>query len=234
MIGRTFENIIFLLRKYRLEINTSMGSWVLHTPIILSAKILGESRRPNIEAIVNSSIELIKSASSCDAKGYFELLRYYSPSHLGKLRKGGIDAKEMEGIDLPSFYNIVKRAGQGDIVHKELIQGYPVSLEASKSISLLVKKGLNFEESVYQTVLRLMSKYLDTLIARKYGIRIALRVLKSAKLVLENKLRYQEMESFMRSNNLNPGSILDIVSMGITFYFIENLESDFDERILTG
>ncbi|MCE4606677.1 MAG: triphosphoribosyl-dephospho-CoA synthase [Desulfurococcales archaeon] len=232
IIGEAFRNIVANLRKYRLEINTSMGSWLLHVPIILSAEILGKSDVSSVKSLVDVSSQLVKSADSCDAKGYFELLRYYSPSHLGKLRKGGVDVNDYNKENLPSFYDVIRRASQTDIVHREIIRGYPASLEASNSINNYVRKGFNFEESVFQTILYLMSKHIDTLIARKYGITVAKKVLRMSKLVFEGDLEYSVMDSFMKSNKLNPGSILDIVSMGITFYFTSNLGSDFDEKAM--
>ena len=233
ILGKTFENIATNLRKHRLKTNTSMGSWLLHVPIILSAEILEEDTL-STNSLVDISTRLVKSTDPCDTIGYFKLLRYYSPSHLGKLRKGGVDIRDYKEGDLPSFYEIVKGASQNDIVHKEIIHGYPISLEALKSINDLTRKGFKFEESVFQTILYLLSKYIDTLIARKYGITIAKKVLKLSKLVLDGKLEYSVMDSFMKSRNLNPGSILDIVSMGITFYFIENINSNFNEKILVG
>jgi triphosphoribosyl-dephospho-CoA synthase len=231
-IGKEFENLAYFLNKHGLRCNTSLGSWVLHVPIILSARSIGEYHYSSIKPLVNAAVELIKSSDSCDTMGYFRLLKYYSPSHLGRLRRGGVDINEYEEHGLPSFYDVVRTAGRGDIVHRELIQGYTLSMEALRSIEEFVARDFSFENAVFHTLIRLMSRYIDTLIARKYGIVVALRILKMANMVLEEKMKFEELDSFMRRNELNPGSLLDVLSMGITFYFVKNSRSGFDEKVL--
>jgi triphosphoribosyl-dephospho-CoA synthase len=230
ILGKVYEYIVHVLRRYGLRTNTSMGSWVLHIPLIISSLSIKEDDF-TIQELVRQGVKITENTDSCDTRGYFEFLRFYSPSHLGRLAKGGIDVTSMYNA-LPSYVDVVKFAGQSDIVHRELYTGYTISLEAYSTIKNLMNDETVFEDAVSKTVTVLLSKYPDSLIARKYGSRAALKVRRLAELVVEGMVSQEELDRYMRSNRFNPGSILDIVSTGISLFLTEkSMEGRIDNII---
>ena len=231
ILGKVYRFTVQLLGRYGLRTNTSMGSWVLHIPLIVSLADMGDD--VPVEELVKRGVNLVENSSSCDTEGYFEFLKFYSPSHLGRLEVGSVDAMLAGDNVLPSYIDVVRFAGRSDIVHRELYTGYPVSLEAYSMIENYMSRGVSFEEAVSRSVVELLARYPDSLIARKHGSRVAFKVRRFAELVVKGLASLEELDYYMRNNGFNPGSILDIVSIGISLFLLEkSVEGDLDSVIL--
>ena len=221
IVGNIFESLTRALDSRGLRTNTSLGSWLLHIPLSLAYTITLQASgvEPSVETLLDNARYIMRKSTACDTRGYYSILRYYAPSHLGRLKGEGPDVWS-EDTRYPPLWDIIVKAGEGDIVHREITSLYPLSRKTSSMIEQEISRTeMCLEKAASKAFLKLMKETPDTLIARKYGVRTAYRVMALARLVDKNIIPISELDSYMRKNGINPGSLLDILATGITLFF---------------
>jgi triphosphoribosyl-dephospho-CoA synthase len=214
------EEYLNLLKKFNIKKNIALGSALLHIPLA-SALGLFESP-PEVERLVS-----VASATALSSRRggevYYRILEYLRPSHLRKY-EGPIPGV---GSGYPGNLAEVLRVTRWDYVHSELLNGYKLSLEALKMIMERAKDASSIEEPALYTLINMLSRYGDTLIMTKYGIRAMERAKKEASIAkyLSEKLgiveALEDLDRLWRNRGWNPGAILDILSTAISLYYYD-------------
>ena len=130
-----------------------------------------------------------------------------------------------------NFYELMKLSKERDRLAEELTTGMSISFEHARVLEKIYAKTGDIFSAVVQTYLMLLSKFPDTLIARKCGFEKAGEVSHAASNVIElggvfTREGRNAVENFDKclqgkDNKLNPGTTADIVaaSLFITLLF---------------
>lgn len=203
--------------KLGLKTNIALGSLILALPI---ATALSTKQGAPVADLVREAHSIVVSETgSEEAVEYYKLLEYFKPSHLG-LYKGPIPGV---GSGYPKSFVDVLRVASWDLVHRELLEGYPVTLEA---YNMMLRGDGELRELFLKTLLELLATHGDTLIASKFGFsaykkaKVEAReaLSKSEELGVEEAIEW--LDSLWRPRGWNPGAILDIlaVALGLLHY----------------
>lgn len=216
-IARGFEVYRLLALKAGLRTNIALGSLVLALPI--ASALSSKAGAPVVDVVREAHSIVVSETSSRDSVEYYKLLELLRPSHLGRY-EGPVPGI---GSGYPTSFTEVLRAASWDLVHRELLEGYPITLEAFKM--MLEGKGSTHESFLY-TLLELLARYGDTLIASKFGFsayrRARMEALEALRIAMVDNV-YEAVEwldRLWRPRGWNPGAVLDVmaVALGLLFY----------------
>ena len=215
--------------------NTCLGTSLLIIPLaIATGYLLNNKEYIDPEKVARTSTFLLKNYSTVyDSIWFYRAVRKASPSYIRSSDKTegypNVYSKKYIRELISgnySLWDIVEHSSKIDIVCKELVEGYPRSLYATKYLWSRLRKHGVWNKAVVETYLKLLSMYIDTTILRKHGIDVAGYVKKKA---LEIATYYGEqkvwdmIESFdkeLHSRGINPGSIADIIAVAISLHAI--------------
>ncbi len=204
-----------LVERFGLKSNIALGSLMLHLPLSVS---LGLGVASSIYDLVSEARRVVESTGEDGAREYYRLLEYFKPSHLGVYY--GIVPSIGSGYYPRSLIEALK-ASSWDIVHRELIEGYPITLEA---LNMLWDYGDPLEVNALRVTLILLARHGDTLIASKFGYSAYKKAIVEARIALElidkdGVYRAIEwLDNLWRPRGWNPGAILDIIATAISLY----------------
>ena len=186
--------------------NVHFGAFLLLIPLIASWDAgsmaeIAESARERLKRTVHEdSLSVLKAFRLCNARV--------------------VDAKELNLRDEETereilqkrinLYEWMKMAPGENLIARELVEGYRISLEGAEFI-------LNFENSekaVVELYYHLLSKYPDTLIIAKMGREYAEKVKELAKKAITDDERRELDEKLLR-DDANPGTIADLTASSI-------------------
>jgi len=200
----------------RLRGNVAFGSFMLLLPLAAAAARppggVGEhAREASRVAVECSGVE--------EARLYLEILASLKPSHLGSYHGPLPDALSPGGASV-DFAGLL-RGARWDLVHREILEGYPRTLEAVSAIRGGLARGSSFEEALLHAILWGLARWGDTLIYQKYGGRAYLRAVAEAERALaiaESRGVREAMEwldSLWRPRGWNPGAVLDVAAAAV-------------------
>ena len=217
-VAEGLEEYFNLLRRFKVKSNIALGTVLLHVPLAAALGDLGYPASPSKLAQRASSLVL---SSKRGGKIYYKILELLRPSHLRKY-EGPIPAV---GEGYPKSFAEALRSAAWDLVHSELLKGYPLSLEVLSLIDRHLEEKKDIEESALLAMLKVLSDHGDTLILTKYGIRAYQRAIADSRITLFFAKRVgikealKELDKEWRKKGWNPGAVLDIVSTGISLYY---------------
>ncbi|MGC8566538.1 MAG: triphosphoribosyl-dephospho-CoA synthase [Caldisphaera sp.] len=210
-----------LYRKFLIENNIgkniALGEFLLHLPFSI-AIYYGQ----NSYEIAKASSEIIRNTGREEGIEYYEILKGLSLSYLGKYQ--GLEKDVNEGYP-NSFIDVLEKYSW-DLVYKELLNNYSISLEIKEKMEKINEEKLN--EKFLWGFIHLISSYGDTLIAKKNGFNAFIKTRNDAeiaKIIAKKygiKFALDYLDKLWRPLKINPGSSLDVLSSSITFYFLDN------------
>ncbi len=206
VVARALEAYLRGLRSLRVGVNLQLGSVLLLAPLC--------NRIPYVSSVG----ELLEEGSRCarglgkaDAQAYYKALEELGVGHLGRYegRIPGVGS----GSYPQSFLDVLK-AGSWDHVHRELLEGYPLTKGAVEVI--LSHGGPGREEALIEALAWLISEHGDTLIASKYGWSAYKRSLWEARVAVKlwgARRGLELLDREWRMRGWNPGAALDILAV---------------------
>ncbi|MEN2999775.1 MAG: triphosphoribosyl-dephospho-CoA synthase [Acidilobaceae archaeon] len=212
------------LRKYRelavaagLRTNVALGSALLHIPL---SSVLREGLSPP-EQLARRAHYMVTEGGEEEAREYYLLLETFRPSHLGRY-EGPVPSV---GSGYPRSFASVLRAASWDMVHRELLSGYKLSLGVLREL-----RGEGpLKSKALRALLLLLSEHGDTLIGSKYGFAAYKKVKEEAReaLLLSERVGEEKavgwLDELWRSRGWNPGAALDVLSVSISLYSYEKV-----------
>jgi len=218
-MARGFRLYLRLLERAGIRTNIALGSLLLHMP--LSASLTRSPPGPE-EMAREASAMFRECGGREDAREYYRVLERLGPSHLRRKYEGPLPP--VGGGDPPSMLEVAA-AVRWDHVHRELIEGYPLTLEAYKIIR---REGLR--RGALRAIIEALASHGDTLIAAKYGFAAHRRAVMEARLALAESRgdparALERLDSLWRPRGWNPGAVLDIVATATSLYIYYDLIS---------
>jgi len=239
-IKKVFGDIVFNIVRDSIDIsgggNTCLGSSLLLSPIAIAIGSMVREGSIDIDMVGYRARDIVKNfGKPLDTVYIYRAIRIAKPSY--------IRAEDSTG-ELPNVWDnryrrkiieqsiapwtILEYSSRNDIVAREIVEGFPRSLELSKHIDKRLETHNDWNRAIVETYLYQLSRELDTLIIRKKGLEIAEKVMNIAKELynicidrwsqcLEKLYRIDEE---LHRNGINPGSTADIIVSSIALYIL--------------
>jgi triphosphoribosyl-dephospho-CoA synthase len=192
--------------------NTNLGTILLLAP--LAAAVREESLQQAIG-------EVLDSLSPPDAVSIYRAIQLANPGGIGEVAD-----MDVAGQPPRSILDAMQAAAEHDLVARQYTSRFATVLD--EVVPLLASgsgRGWTLADTIIQTQLILMSRYPDSLIARKCGPQIAQESAARAAGVLESgapgsDVYFEKLAGFdfwLRSNHhrRNPGTTADLIAAGL-------------------
>lgn len=206
--------------------NTHLGILVLFTPLLAAAGFcVGGGKR--FDGLKDAASRVVYATSTEDALKLYEAVNLAGAGGLGSHE---LDVRDpASGVELRrrelTLLDVMRLSASRDDVAKEISENYEKTFEAAGFIEKIALEKRDLNTAITQTFILMLSKYPDTLIARKCGRDAVEDVSRRAKEVLESggvltepgRLKTEEFDGFLRNsgNQLNPGTTADIIAAGL-------------------
>ncbi len=238
-----FGDLIYYTLRETLRItnrsNTCLGSMLLLAPLAVS---LGRMIRIEREVLLNRvkqyTTSILRESTVYDTVWFYRAVRLAKPKYIKRID----DTDEYVNVWDPrykvkiiqrkqGFYETIKYSSSRDIVSRELYEGFPRSMNALRFLTNRLTVHGDWNRGVVETYLYLLSKHIDTTVLRIHGLETAVNVKNKARTVLNRVIDtnnyewitiVEDFDKYLRSREINPGSIADIVVVTIALYLLEN------------
>lgn len=235
VFGDIIYGIVHDTISYR-GVNTCLGSSLLLAPISIGiGKCLGKQVE-DIKCYIEEALNALKNTTVYDSIYFYRAVRLAKPSYIRKTD----DTGEYVNVWDRGFrskliarnqrlHDILKYSASRDIVADEVVNGYPRSLDGKMFFQARINAHKDWNRGVVETYLYLLSKYKDTTITRTHGEKIAAEIVVKARKTLNTVLekrnnwmkQVEDLDVYLRKQNINPGSIADIVVSTIALILLD-------------
>lgn len=212
---KAIERTLFYVRS-----NTNLGIVMLTFPLIPS--IIFSILKNDLEKLSENIITILRNTSYKDT---IDLYRAINLSKANLPKANFLDVKDSDSIRIIkerkiNLYDVMKYSEEYDLISKEYLTGYKISISSAKELLDNVMDGLRLTNAVENLYIKLLATYEDSHIIKTRGYEIAKRVKEIAKDVLNGNLDIRDLENFLIENRINPGAIADIITSSIFLFFI--------------
>jgi len=208
-LGRALEAYVERAVMLGLGTNVQLGSILLLAPLCRAATV------GRVPRLFEEASRLVRECTGRrDVEAYYRALEVFRPGHLGRLETAPVPGV---GEGVPDSLVEVLEYARWDHVHRELLEGYPLTRRAYKVV--MEGGGPLSEEAVARAILDLLAVHGDTLIAAKWGWRAYKRALAEAREAeyssRDPREALESLDRLWRPRGWNPGSVLDIVAAAV-------------------
>ncbi|WP_423792511.1 triphosphoribosyl-dephospho-CoA synthase [Methanocaldococcus indicus] len=207
--------------------NANLGIVILHIPLSMAA---GKLNIFSVKKLKKNLEKILKNTTVEDALNFYDAVLLANPN-IGKAKKGPDAFSNNAKIEIfeknLTLYDIFKISSEWDNISKEMVTNYKISFEGYEYLKKYYESdGINL--AITKTYLKILSKYPDTLIARKKGYDVAEEVSKLAKEIIDDfsidKVIIFDNYLSKEGNKLNPGTTADIVASSLMIFLLEKID----------
>jgi triphosphoribosyl-dephospho-CoA synthase len=195
------------------ETNSNLGIALLLAPLAAVPR-----DQPLTPATVG---EVLGQLTAEDSRAVYEAIRLAQPGGLGK-----VEAMDVAGEAPLDLLAAMRAAANRDLVARQYVENFRLVLEEALPALLAGKgRGWSLTDSIIHTHLELLSRYEDSLIARKCGSELAAKATALARQVLsagqpgdDNYFdAVADFDFWLRSNGhrRNPGTTADLIAAAL-------------------
>lgn len=192
--------------------NTNLGTLLLIAPL---AGVACETAWREAATI------LAQASTSADTAVVYEAIRSANPGGMGEVDEGDVS----EAAPNTSLLEVMQLAADRDTVARQYTNGFAQVWEAADLIHAQYLSNTPLGEAIVLAFLQLMSRYPDTLIARKCGAVIAAESQDRAAAVLAERgeKAMAEFDAWLRADGhrRNPGTTADLIAAGLFVLLVE-------------
>lgn len=193
--------------------NTNLGTLLLLAPLACAAGKPGDWRI--------AATRLVASTTPRDTALVYEAIRAASPGGMGEVEQADIS----ESAPIISLWEAMRLAADRDTIALQYVNGFEQVWEAADLVVDFYSSGEALGAAIVRAHVALMSRYADSLIARKCGAAVARESRARAAVVLERHTEGQrlyeaalaEFDAWLRSDahRRNPGTTADLIAAGL-------------------
>ena len=203
-----------------LKTNTAFGYLMLASPLLyVIIKALTYGGDTDISNVVSKYHHvIIEGLKKENIKSFYLALRKASIKHLGEYfgKIPSVNTENDSILENFSLFDVLKESMYLDLVSHEIVTGFRRVLEVYNAMlneELALKKLL---DSVTLAHMRMLSSNIDTLVLKSKNLNCALllKYLSTVRTVITKDV-WDRIDNYVRENELNPGSISDIVAAGL-------------------
>jgi len=192
--------------------NVNLGTILLLTPLAMVPR--GTPLEPGIA-------EVLSGLDATDARDVYQAIRLAQPGGLGRA-----DADDVAGSPPDDLLAAMSAAAGRDRVALQYAQGFQdIFRVVLPELTGQLKAGMSLADAIVWTHLELMSRFPDSLIARKCGLGVAEQAAARARQTLAAGLPGEEpyaraladLDFWLRSDGhrRNPGTAADLIAAGL-------------------
>ena len=192
--------------------NTNLGTILLLAPL---------ASVPREVPLAEGLPKVLSTLGAADARRVYEAIRLAEPGGMGKVKKW--DLQDQPPDDLIAA---MRQAADRDMVARQYVENFAQVLNCAAAwLVEELREGSSLSDTIVHTHLRLMSRFPDSLIARKGGLEVARQFAERARAVLaagrpdELPYRFEVgcLEVSLRSDPYrhNPGTTADLIAAGL-------------------
>jgi triphosphoribosyl-dephospho-CoA synthase len=197
-----------------IDTNANLGTVLLLAP--LAAVPRGEPLREGIQAV-------IEGLHAADARDVYEAIRLAQPGGMGRVEQADVTEP---GAAPPSLVEAMRLAADRDLVARQYVNGFQeVLVDAAQLLAEGFAASWTAGAAIVRAQLQLMSRFPDSLIARKCGPAVARQSADWAAAVLESGSPQEgafwqaasDLDFWLRSDRhrRNPGTTADLIAAGL-------------------
>jgi triphosphoribosyl-dephospho-CoA synthase len=229
-IGQMVWQSIVETRRW-VKTNTNLGLILLLAPLVKACSSFVETTDSEISlnAIRQRLHAILNSLTAEDARLAYKAIRLAQPGGLGRVSQA--DVADEPAITL---LQAMALAQDRDAVAQEYATDFAITFEIGlPALKEALRQGGDLSNAIVQTFLVILKHVPDTLIARKRGLNMAIRVSQQAEAVLrlggaftpEGQKALAEMDRTLRdeTHTLNPGATADLTAAAIFLALIEKM-----------
>ena len=201
--------------------NTHLGSILLLAPLARTYAKHGSLARGNVAKVLDA-------LTVKDAQLAYRAIRSAGAGGLGR-----VPSQDVKKAPTVTLLEAMRLAAERDWIAHEYANGFSITLGVgAPELAANIAGGLPVTEAVVQTFLTLMSRYPDSLIARKNGMAMAREAALEAERILKlggmfsgrGRRGVYDFDQALRidSNMLNPGTTADLTAAALFAYFIKH------------
>lgn len=231
-VGRLVKEAVLAVRRSHRGGNTHLGVVLLLVPLAVAAGwCLGSGS--GFSRLRFFLRRVLLGTTVWDSVDLFDAINVARPGGLGRSNLDVRDARSEARLRRlgMSLLGVMEYSSRRDMVASELACGMPVVFGfVVPNLRRNAKKTGDIKKAIAQTYLQTLSKYPDTLIARKVGMKKAKEVSSMARVVLKaggvytpnGRSKIREFDSQLRSdgNKLNPGTTADLITAGLFIHLL--------------
>ncbi|HIQ39033.1 MAG TPA: hypothetical protein EYH53_03390 [Methanothermococcus okinawensis] len=227
-IGRYIKMAVIQSRKWSPS-NANLGIIMLHVPIAMGA---GNIDNFDSDRLKEEMIYLSRNTTVEDSLNVYDAINIampnLNPPKRGPDVKSG-EAKQRLIEENLTLYEVFKISSEWDNISKEWCEGFKISFEGYELLKYYYREDRDINWAVTKTYIHLLSKYPDTLIARKNNLEVSREVSRIAKKIKENGFKKEDIEKFdtylsKDGNRLNPGTTADIVAASLMIFLLDRID----------
>jgi len=187
--------------------NCHFGAILLLIPLCAAA-----SRSSMISELGKNVIEVVKNTTTADAVRFYESFQNID-----------VRVKEQQFLDInnPESVRIIQKqqltlldvmeiSSSNDTIAKEWTDGFPRTFRGAELFKQFEESGYSLNDSIVCLFLRLLSETPDTLVTKKFGSRVSLKVSAKATHVLKHG-NIVDFDKELIARRINPGTTADLV-----------------------
>lgn len=216
--------------------NTCLGTSILITPISIATGFLisrGEEMS-NVQKILSTASKIIRDYSTVKDSIYlYKAIKLVTPSYL----KTTDDTNQYPNVYSKNFrreliqkkatlWRILIESSKRDVISYELINSYPNVYSAYKFLNSKLSRGYNWNSSIIDTYLYILSLGIDSIVKRKFGEEMMKEISEAARNILlvggsssvKGYEKVVKLDEYLCEKGINPGSSADIVATTISIY----------------
>lgn len=221
LIGRNIYDAVKTLKVFN-ERNTHLGIIMLFVPLSVSFGVCVREDEFDLKFFRRCLRNVLESSTVEDSLYLRDAFMLALPGGLGKEELDIMDENFKYSVlkNNITFYDLMKISSGKDLIASELANGMEITFNFGLPEFLSSYGKENFRNSVLKTYLALLSKFPDTLIARKRGLNVSKEVSKRAFNVICGKEDLSKFRNFLYENHLNPGTMADITAASVFIGFL--------------
>jgi triphosphoribosyl-dephospho-CoA synthase len=210
-LGQTILSAV-ATTKAAVATNANLGTILLLAPL---AKV------PRTAPLQQGVADVLDNLAAQDARDVYEAIRLAAPGGLGK-----VDAGDVAGAAPDNLIAAMRLAEDRDMVARQYVRGFADVFDSVVPWLLrAIAAGLSLSQSIVRVHLELMSRFPDSLIARRRGLAVAQEAADRAGAVLDCGHPGEEafgralsdLDFWLRADGhlRNPGTTADLLAAGL-------------------
>ena len=195
--------------------NANLGTVLLVAPL---------AAVPRNAPLADGILHVLSRLEPADARDVYEAIRMAKPGGMGRVETA--DVADADSPAPASLLDAMRLAADRDLVARQFVNGFEqVFGDAAGALADGFARGWTAGEAIVHAQLTLMSRFPDSLIARKCGVQIAQQSSDRAAAVLEAGTPREEsfwtaagdLDFWLRSDGhrRNPGTTADLLAAGL-------------------
>jgi triphosphoribosyl-dephospho-CoA synthase len=201
-VGETILAAVQATRQV-VRVNTNLGIILLLAPL---ATVVDEP-------LTQGLLRVLGQLTVEDAQLTYEAIRLANPAGLGEVPDQDVHQQPTQ-----TLRQVMALAADRDLIALQYANGFTQIVdEAVPALQEALAEGVGLEEAIIRCQLHLLSRYPDSLIARKRGLAEAQEVSERARQVLEGQLDGDAFDAWLREerHTRNPGTTADLIAAAL-------------------